>query len=44
MSGRRATPHYVVDVVEFPECCSGPERVAKVEVVSSNLISRSKIG
>ena len=34
---------YVVDVVEFPEWCSGPGRVAKVEVVGSNPISRSKI-
>jgi hypothetical protein len=32
---------YVVEVVEFPECCFGPGRVAKVEVVGSNPISRS---
>ena len=41
-TARNVAGLYVVDVVEFPEWCSGPGRVAKVEVVSSNLISRSK--
>jgi hypothetical protein len=29
-------------LLNFPNVVQGPERVAKVEVVSSNLISRSK--
>jgi hypothetical protein len=41
-TARNVAGLHVVDVVEYPEWCSGPERVAKVEVVSSNLISRSK--
>ena len=33
-TARNVAGLYVVDVVEFPEWCSGPGRVAKVEVVS----------
>ena len=43
MSGRHATSRDTLwlMLLNFPNGVQGPERVAKVEVVSSNLISRS---